>query len=261
MDVSRDLSYPPEAFASNGVLWWELATYPGMKRDYGAERKLAAWLAFNRTVGDVFTTKEVRLALGDPDVPNADEHLQRRLRQLRKDDWVIPSTKYDRNLPPEHYRIDAVGWHPGLLVPRPVRPRISDRVRRSVLERDGWRCSVCGVGSKEPYPDQPSAKAVLAIGHILSDEFGGSSSADNLRAECSRCNEPVRSDTPKPETSEEVLTAVRALRNADLKRLSEWTDAGRRKREPVDEVYDRIRRLPTDERAEVEATISKMTRR
>ena len=254
-------TYPAAAYAADGTLWWKLKTYPGTKRKYGVEPKLMAWLAFNKQVGDVFTTKEVRAALGKNDIPNDDEHFQRRLRELRKDGWDIPSTKYDRNLNPEHYRIDAVGWHPGLGTARPARRRISDKLRREVLDRDGWRCRVCGVGSGEPYDDEPGTKAQLQAGHILSDEFGGAPTIDNLRAECSRCNEPVRSDLSKPESTDEIITAARSLKAAELRRLSEWVSAGMRVRDRVDVLYDRIRQLPNDAQDEARTAIVRMTRR
>ncbi|MDV7102052.1 hypothetical protein R4227_18500 [Gordonia amicalis] len=220
-----------------------------------------AWLAFNKAVGEVFTTKQVRAALGEEDIPNDDEHFQRRVRELRKDGWEIPSTKYDRNLPREHYRIDIVGWHPGLGVARPKRRRVSDKVRRRVLDRDGWRCRVCGIGSAEPYRDEPGTRAVLTIGHILSDEFGGSATEANLRTECSRCNETVRSELPKPESRDELITSARSLKTAELARLTEWIREGMRTRDRVDELYDRLRQAPQDVYDDVTSKIVTMTKR
>ena len=54
--------YPPEAYSDSGVLWWALDTWPGKRRRYGDERKLAAWLAFNIEVGETFarTAGQVR---------------------------------------------------------------------------------------------------------------------------------------------------------------------------------------------------------
>ena len=83
--------YPPEAFAPDGNLWWNLATWPNRKQAFGDERKIAAWLAFNKKLGDRFTLPELREALVDGLKNNDAEHLNRRLRALRKDGWSVPS--------------------------------------------------------------------------------------------------------------------------------------------------------------------------
>jgi len=56
---------------------------------------------------------------------------------------------------------------------------VSTRARRAVrlvvMERDGWTCQRCGA---------PATDA----GHIVPESHGGSYTADNLQAECVRCN-------------------------------------------------------------------------
>ena len=75
--------YPEEAYAPDGTLWWELDYWPGTRRDFGVERKLATWLTFNPRIGQVLTMRELRAALGGA-APNDDEHFNRRLRSLRQ---------------------------------------------------------------------------------------------------------------------------------------------------------------------------------
>lgn len=253
------MDYPPEAYAPNGELWWELDLTPGTNQAYGVERKLAAWLRFNKEVNDTFTTKEARAALGEPDQPNADEHFQRRIRQLRKHDgWVIPSRKYDSSLEPEQYRVDRIGWHPGSGQERPKKPFISKSKKRAVFDRDGWACVVCGIRSGEAYPDDPDSHAVLTVGHVLSDDFGGSSDIRNLRTECSHCNEPIRSESGKPESLDEIATAARRLGKADRIRLAHWLIAGRHLRDAAEEIYDRYRRLTPGDQEAAKAAILKL---
>ena len=248
--------YPPEAYAPNGQLWWELEFEPGSKRPYGVERKLAAWLRFHKKPGETFTTKEARAALGEPSRPNDDEHFQRRLRQLRqKDGWVIPSTKYDISLLPEQYRIDKIGWYPGCGYERPSKSPISRTKRRAVFDRDGWACVVCGARSGETRLDNPDATVVLTIGHVLSAEFGGGVDIRNLRTECSECNEPVRSELAKPESPEEVETAARRLGKVDRLRLAQWISDGQRTRDTAEKVYDRYRMLSPGDREVAKAAI------
>lgn len=251
--------YPPEAYAPNAVLWWELTITPGRKKQkYGVERKLAAWLRFNKNVGDTFTTKEGRSALGEPDIPNADEHFQRRLRQLRKDGWEIPSTKYDPSLAREQYRVDRVGWYPGCGVDRPKKPSISKAKKRAVFDRDGWMCVVCGARSGEPTLDDPDRTVRLTVGHVLSDHYGGSADIRNLRSECSDCNEPIRSEGAKPESAEEIETAIRKLKTRERVRLVQWIEARRYIRGDAEEVYDRYRQLTPGDQATVRGAIKKL---
>src|SRR4051812_23288321 len=65
-------------------------------------------------------------------------------------DGGIPSNADDRTLPVGTYRLEKKGWHPGL-GEREKEDGISNGKRRRVIERDGRRCVVCGVGSGEPY--------------------------------------------------------------------------------------------------------------
>lgn len=250
------MSYPANAYSPDGVLWWKLQKHPGRQLDYGAELKISAWLAFNRRVSEIVTMRELRAALGDA-VPNDDEHLNRRLRQLRqRDGWVIPSNKDDRSLSVGTYRIEVIGWHPGLGTPRAANTAISMATRRKVFDRDGSRCTICGVGRGEPYPNEPDAKAVLTVGHITPNDRGGSGSdMNNLRTECSRCNEPIRQELRNPESLEELLPDVRNLRKAELQKLHDWLSVGHRGRDRLDYVYDRARQLGSDERSVLEQRI------
>lgn len=253
------MEFPLEAYAPNGILWWELTTWPGTRKPYGDERKAAAWLAFNKNVGDTFTTKELRLALGEDGNPNSKEHMQRRLRQLRKDGWDIPSPKYARDLGAENYRIDAVGWHPGLGSDRPRNlSAVSAKTRFVVLKRDGSRCQICGVGDGEPYPGEPDSHAVMTVGHLVSDDFGGKGDLGNLRAECARCNEPIRSEGGIPESPEVVVYAARSLRRDQIGRLASWVRMGARSRDILDETFDRYRKLAPGDKERARTEILKL---
>ncbi len=70
------------------------------------------------------------------------------------------------------------------LTERPVR-RARDplpaRVRFSVLQRDGFRCTYCGRPGNEP-------GVVLHIDHVVPIAAGGSSAEDNLVTACQECN-------------------------------------------------------------------------
>lgn len=259
MGVDEANNYPPEAFAAQGVLWWKLDTHPGSSRRFGGELKLAAWLAFNKEVGSTFTMRELREAIGE-DVANNQEHLNRRLRELRhRDGWAIPSNKDDRTLRVGRYRVDKIGWHPGLGTPRADSRSISQSVRRRVIDRDGGRCTICGVAGGESYPNEPTTRAALTVGHIVPSDRGGSSAdMNNLRTECSRCNEPVRQEIRNPESFLEMLPDVRNLRKNELQRLYAWLEAGQRGRDRLDEIFDRARKLSPDDRNRLQVRLISM---
>lgn len=248
-----------------GVPWWELETWPGTKRPLGDEPRIAAWLAFNKSVGDTFTTEELREALGhrlSKTSRNDREHFQRRIRAVRsvRDGWVFPSVKHDRTVDSGNYRLDSVGWHPSLGPRRPDPTTVSAKVKREVLERDHYRCFHCGVIVNEPYPDDPAQLAVMTVGHVVPAEFGGTGSPSNLRAECAHCNEASRSATSTPESLPGVKAAVNNLGNKDRTRLMEWLVARHRGREAVDEAYDRARLLAPGDHEELVAWLRNTTK-
>lgn len=244
--------YPPQAYAPNGELWWRLITEPNSKRRFGDEQRIAAYLASTKQPGDSFTTRELREAISRDGGPNTAEHFQRRIRSLRstRDRWAIASYQDDRSLPAEHYRVDRIGWHPAL-GPRPKSSQsVSAKTRSLVLDRDGRRCVICGVGAGEPYPETGSP-AVMTIGHIVPQARGGTSDPGNLQVECAHCNETKRAEGASPETFDAVWPVVRSLRTSDLQRISGWLAQGWRTRDKADEVYDRVRMLPTTDRDRV----------
>jgi hypothetical protein len=238
-------TYPESAFAPDGTLWWQLDFAPGTRRRFGDEQKLAAWLAFNVELGETFTMKELRQALGEV-VPNHAEHLNRRLRNLRPDGWSIPSNRDDGSLNPDEYRLAAIGWHPGEGRDRPPRATVSLRVQRRVFERDGRRCVICGLGSDEFYED--GSRVSLTVGHRYPNARRGAADENNLQTECRRCNEPVRDELAATETLEDVLPELRLMGREAKSKLESWLLEGRRVRDRTDEIYDRLRRLSSADR-------------
>jgi hypothetical protein len=112
--MPKSRQYPPKAYAPNSELWWKLVIWPARAGKFGDERKIVAWLAFNKKAGERFTLPELREGLGDDVELNTAEHLNRRLRALRKDGWVVPSGKHDPSVGASGYRLEKIGWHPAL---------------------------------------------------------------------------------------------------------------------------------------------------
>jgi hypothetical protein len=248
-----------EAYAPDGTVWWQLEKWPGTNLPFGDEAKIAAWLASTRFIGELFTTDDLRVALGDGLERNGREHLQRRLRELRdRDKWRIPSKKYERTIPVGHYRLDFIGWHPGV-GPRPKKLNtISAKTRRIVIERDGRRCQICNIGAGEPYPENPAKTAVMTVGHVTPSSYEGSASISNLQAECSFCNETMRSDTGRPESIEEMRGAIRDLNRKDLEKVQNWAEVGHRTQDKADTTYDRIRMLSPGDRDKIVVELATM---
>ncbi|MFI1165297.1 HNH endonuclease [Streptomyces sp. NPDC020801] len=243
--------------APDGTPWWELTVQPGTRnKPFGQERRLAAWLWFNKEIGDIFTMNELRDALGT-DIIGKSEHLNRRLRTLREVGWVIPSYKDDGSLRRDEYRVQVKGARYWLDEDRRAHRRFapSARVRRQVMDRDGWRCVVCGVAARESYPGEPDNKARLTIGHRVPQERlrarGAADDIDNWRTECARCNEPVRDEIPDPRQYDEVLAQVRRMSRGNKRTLLNWLRRGERTRSDLDRVHDLARVLTHREQADL----------
>lgn len=245
---------PDESTAPDGTPWWDLTVQPGtQKKPFGQERRLAAWLWFNKEIGDTFTMRELRGALG-PDIAESSEHLNRRLRELRKCDWVIPSQRNDATLSQDEYRLQEKGgkiWLDGERI-KYEKFNPSARIRRLVMEQDGSRCRICGLGVDDKYFED-SSPVRLTIGHLVPQERlksrGARDDLNNWRTECSRCNETVRDEIPDPERYDEVLAGLKRLTLAEAGELLNWMRRGERPRSRVDQAYDRARKLPAKDRA------------
>lgn len=64
------------------------------------------------------------------------------------------------------------------------RSTLSKRLRYEVLERDVWRCVLCG--------NTPKTGAILEVDHIVPMCKGGTSHKNNLRTLCYECNQGKR---------------------------------------------------------------------
>ena len=244
--------------APDGTPWWLLKITPGTRKSpYGGEKRISAYLNFNLELGEKFTMRQLREEMGTDGVAENAEHFNRRLRNLRPDRWVITSYKDDRGLAQDCYRLDAIGtrvW----LGERTRRDKVSGPTQKSVMERDGRRCVICGVGAGESYPGEPDSVARMTIGHRIPGQRRGGASPDDLQTECARHNETARDLLPDPEEFDEVLPAVRALRRDELRQMRTWLVNGRRSRSKLDLAYDRVLKLRPSEQEKMIEKLSDM---
>lgn len=202
-----------------------------MAKSKSSKQRVAEFLVGKVGVGNRFTMQQLREA-----VPSVEQG--RRLRDLRAAGWVIHSVKDDSTLGPSEYRfVQGAATIDG-------QSRISNRVRREVFDRAGNRCQVRGVGAGEPYPDEPELGERLQIGHHKPLETGGTNDPENLRAECARCNESIRSKTGTPDSLEDVWVEIRDLRASEKDRLRRWIENGYRPTDGAERMWVEYRQLP-----------------
>lgn len=243
----------------NGVPWWKLDHWPGTKRAFGGTPRLAAYLYYNLQEGDEFTMRNLRAALGDEaDQPGRHEHLNRRLRELRKQDWRFTSYKDRVGQDQDTYVLRTKGkriW----LGERNALDQPSLATKRAVFERDLSTCVICGTRAGEEYEGEPGTHARLTIGHRVPGARLATASLDSLQTECSRCNEPVGDTMPDPETYAEVMAAVSRLGTRAKAELLAWINSGYRHRSRTDIAYARIRRLARTDQDKVAEYLNGVT--
>ncbi|MFN0132158.1 MAG: HNH endonuclease [Phycisphaerales bacterium] len=162
----------------------------------GARTKLRAF--FEKNVGRVVTTKELSKI--------ADIHdYQRRIRELRNEEGMQILSHKDRDsLKPNEYLIET-------LTPLPVIARdISDKLRRQILERNGYTCQICGAGAGEDSLCEPDKKCRLEIDHTVPISQGGTDEEHNLRAVCVWYNKDKAN--LKVPTSRDAISAMALIR-------------------------------------------------
>lgn len=259
-DETDDRQYSAEAFAPDGTLWWQLKVAPGMKRRFGDEQKISAYLACHVGEGGTLTMRGLRAALGEAAIPNDAEHLNRRLRNLRlRDGWDIPSAKDDGSLAHDEYLVRKIGWHPGTGRPRPKADAPSDATRRKVFARDKSVCQVCFTPGGEPYVDMPDKTARLTLGHrVPGKRLDSRATVDELQTECARCNETVRDELFDPVTLPEIWPTVRNLPRQAKKELLRWMQDGKRSVSRAEQAYADVRRLSQGEQQEALQRLARM---
>jgi hypothetical protein len=162
-----------------------------------SKKAAAGWLRSVVGVDGVFTKQQLRDAF--PGVAQID----RRVRDLRTEGWVILTRREDPRLDRDQMRLVQI---PTDTDPGRKEAAVSPRMRRATFLESAFTCVCCGVAGGEPYPD---ARHVLAALTILEVESGV------LTSVCLRCRETASSlDFGSPELSEVAATAV-DLENQD----------------------------------------------
>lgn len=211
----------------------------------GTRIKVALWLLDEVGEGNTFTKAELRDAF-----PNV-EQVDRRMRDLRSDGWVIDTNREDAELAPNTLRFVTAGdevWNPGASR-RSSAPQLTSKERAAVMAADDYMCTSCGIAGGEPYPDSRSGEtAQLSVGSRQADH-PGSTAGQQFITECKRCKAGVG---PKSvPTLVSVLDGIEALDPADREELAQWIRRGRRQPRRVEQIWTEYRRLPSESREAV----------
>ncbi len=166
------------------------------KKQPGARKRLRAF--FEKNVGRVITSDQLR------DMAGISEWA-RRVRELRDEEGLQILTHNDRDdLKSNEYLLETLEL-------RPVIARdISDKLRRQILERNGYTCQVCGAGAGEDSGCEPGKKNRLQIDHIVPISQGGTDDEHNLRAVCVYYNKD-KANLKQP-TSRDAINVMALIR-------------------------------------------------
>lgn len=165
-------------------------------REPGARKRIRVF--FERNVGRVVSSNQIRK------IARISEWA-RRVRELRDEEGLQILSHNDRSdLKPNEYLLET-------MEARPVIERgVSDKVRRRILERNGFTCQACGAGAGEDSGCAPGKKCRLQIDHILPISQGGTDEDHNLRAVCVYFNKG-KADIIRP-ASGQAISALAVIR-------------------------------------------------
>lgn len=165
-----------------------------MKTRISARDKLRNYLSAN--VGKVLRTRDLREVAGISDYA-------RRIRELRDEEGMsIKSHKERADLRPDEYILEN-------LERLPVGdPRIPALTRKTVLERDGKHCRLCGAGADGASSARASG-AKLRIEYVEALEQGGTDQLDNIGVICSECTKTKEKARRGNQSARELIVLIR----------------------------------------------------
>jgi hypothetical protein len=142
-------------------------------RQPSARDKLRSF--FTANVGRILRTQELR------EVARISEYA-RRIRELRDEEGMQIRTHKERlDLRPDEYILESLELAPV------ANPKIPDRLRKTVILRDGPKCRFCGARWDAPSSRARSSHIKLRIDYLNPLEDGGLDQPDNVGVICTSC--------------------------------------------------------------------------
>jgi hypothetical protein len=206
----------------------------------GSRARVALWLMAEVGVGETFKKAELRAAFP------AIEQVDRRMRSLREDGWVIATYREDVSLSSDELRLVTIGahvWEDGY---QPHTIPVSARDRRSAFARDSYLCRYCGISAGEQYPDDPFRTSKLSAAKVATAD-----ESSLLLTLCDRCL-AGRVDSEPPER---LMDDLQKLSRTELVELCSWIRQERRDWTATELLWARFRRLPATAREKVESAL------
>jgi 5-methylcytosine-specific restriction endonuclease McrA len=204
----------------------------------GTRVRAALWLLSEVGEGGAFTKGQLREAF--PGV----EQIDRRMRDLRTEGWVLATYREDRSLSQDELRLVQVGgavWDP--TYQSKAQSSLSDKERQNIFAADDYMCVYCGVSGGESYVDDPLRTVKLTISRVQSVD----GQSVQLATCCDRCHVATREDTATADLGPDIG----ALSEAQRSRLLLWVRNGTRSMAPEERLWAQYRRLPHAARLEV----------
>lgn len=211
----------------------------------GTRTRAAIWLASQVGEGGVFTKAQLREAF--PGV----EQIDRRMRDLRQDGWILSTYAQERSLAVDELRLVQIGghvWEAGYK--SKLTRSASDRERREILARDNFACVFCGIGAGETYSDDPARSGQLSVTWCAA-----AGPAGRYVTTCKRCRNPL----PGNDTTNAAYEAADQLSPAESSLLVEWIRAGHKTPKQVDKAWALVRLLSKAERDDLLTRLQRTT--
>jgi hypothetical protein len=209
----------------------------------GTRIRAAVWLHTVIGVGGTFTKAVLRETF--PGV----EQVDRRVRDLRTEGWVIATNREDPSLEPDELRLVAEGgpvWEKGYRSRRAGKP--TDQQRQATFAADNYACVYCGVAAGEPYPDDELRSAKLSAIRVEADRPDSRS----LLTLCDRC----RAGAGELQTDGNIVNEIRTLPTEQRRTVQSWIERGERSWSPAERLWVRYRHLPASQRESIRATLA-----
>ncbi len=209
----------------------------------GTRIRVALWLHSEVGAGGVFTKAALRDAF--PGV----EQIDRRMRDLRPEGWVIRTYREDRSLEVNELRLVEEGgavWDPNYKAQQ--RRAITSKERHAAMRSDNYMCVECGIAAGDAFPDDSLHTAKLSV----FDRTGGEGPTRRLSTICDRCLAGGGEDPGGGEDLGDLLAEIGALSHGQRDSLAKWIRRRSRTYAKEERLWSRYRRLPATERAVVE---------